>query len=86
MVGKRGLASEALTAFRRRLPLAPDGGRLKVLSPAELREDPVLLDPLVEPLQHTLEGFTFGQRYSGQTSSSVASFLPSLHQGRQEES
>ena len=72
MVGERGLrAAEALTTFRRRLPLAPDGGRLKVLSPAVLGEDPVLLDPLVEPLQHALEGFTFGQRYSGQASSSV---------------
>ena len=72
-VGERGLllAPEALTAFRRRLPLAPDGRRLKVLSTAELREDPVLLDPLVEPLQHTLEGFTFGQRHSSQASSSV---------------
>ena len=58
--------AHALAAFGGRLFLSPNGGRLKVLPSAYLREDPILLDPLVEPTKQTVESLALCKSYISQ--------------------
>ena len=69
--GEEWLSFSALPSFGRCLPLASHTGRLKMVSPADLGQNPILLDSLGEPLEQALEGFPFGQTYLGQASLSL---------------